>query len=252
KANEKYHYQLAIGKGVRAPNLTERYINHFNVGLDAYEYVGNPELKPEKNYQTDFSIHKTGDMLSFEVNVFASYLTNFIDGVIDTTLDKKFMPCQPPANAKRFENIDEAFQAGYEISAKYSFSKNLSIEGNLYYTYAQNLVTNEPLSEIPPLSSTIALNYKNKKFYSIISARFAAEQKRFAESAGETPSDAFNTLDLKIGYKPLKMIEFDFGINNIFNANYYEHLNRPFKNLPLQSQFYEPGRNFIFSIRLKF
>ena len=43
------HNQLGIwlGRAQRSGSLTERYINRFAVGIDAYELVGNPELKPD-------------------------------------------------------------------------------------------------------------------------------------------------------------------------------------------------------------
>jgi iron complex outermembrane recepter protein len=247
-----YSYIFAVGRGVRAPKLTERYINHFNVGADAYEYVGNPDLKPEKNYQVDFSVLKDGDVLSFNANIFASYLNDFISAYVDTTISRKFMPCQPPQYAKRFVNVDEAFQYGFEFSASYHIIKKLWLEGNVFYTRAQNIDFDEPLEEIPPLSSMVSLIYKTEKLYAALNARFVAEQNDISILSDETSSSAFNTLDLKLGYKIHKMLEIDFGINNVFDANYYEHLSRPFKNVGQSGMLYEPGRNFIFTARVKF
>jgi len=248
----KFRYQLAIGRGVRAPKLLERYINHFNIGLDAYEYVGNPDLVTEKNHQVDFSVIKEGVVFTFEVDVFASYLNDFITAIVDENLPRKFMPCQEPQYAKRFVNINEAVQYGFELSIRYKIIKNLFVEGNVYYTWAQNLDFDEPLSEIPPLSSNLSFVYKTKKLFAIVNSRFVAEQKRVSELFYETPSDAFNTLDLKVGYKVNKILEIDFGVNNIFDVNYYEHLSRPFKNIGITGMLFEPGRNFIFTVRLEF
>jgi iron complex outermembrane receptor protein len=180
------------------------------------------------------------------------YLNNYITAYVDTTLDRKFMPCMQPQHAKRFVNVDEAIQYGFELSATYKLIDNLWLEGNVYYTRAQNLDIDEPLEEIPPLSSLIALVYKTKKFYSSLNARFVAEQNEVSELSGETSSDAFNTLDIKLGYKINKMIEVDFGVNNVFDANYYEHLSRPYNNVGESGMLYEPGRNFIFTAKVKF
>ena len=43
--------EFAYGRGVRSANMIERYINHFSVGQDPYEYVGNPFLDAEVNNQ---------------------------------------------------------------------------------------------------------------------------------------------------------------------------------------------------------
>ncbi|MEN8121535.1 MAG: TonB-dependent receptor [Bacteroidota bacterium] len=250
--NKQYDLQLAIGRGVRAPKITERYINHFSIGMDAYEYVGDPFLKSEKNNQVDLTLTKAGETFAFQANVFYSYMNDYISAYVDETINKKFLPCNPPANAKRFVNIDKATQYGFELSASYKIMENLSIDGNVYYTHAQNHDFDQPLAEITPLSSTVSVNYKREKFFGVLNARFVAEQNRISEKFNESPSDAFNTLDLKLGYKPWKYLEIDLGVNNIFDANYYEHLSRPYKNMDQASLFFEPGRNFLITIRAKF
>jgi iron complex outermembrane receptor protein len=250
--NDFYALQLAIGRGVRAPKIAERYINHFSVGLDAYEYVGNPFLKSEKNNQLDLTLNKSGQSFSFQANVFFSYMTDYISAFVDTTINKKFLPCNPPANAKRYTNIDKATQYGFELSASYRFLQFWSVDGNVYYTHAQNHDADEPLSEIPPLSSTVSINYKQEKFFGVLSTRLVAGQERVSVQFNESPTPSFGTLDLKLAYKPLGFMEIDFAVNNIFDANYYEHLSRPYKNMTESSKFYEPGRNFIFTLRMKF
>lgn len=250
--NNLYALQLALGRGARAPKITERYINHFSVGLDAYEYVGNPFLKSEKNNQIDLTLSKSGKVFSFQTNIFYSYMNDYISAYVDTTINKKFLPCNPPANAKRYINIDKATQYGFELSANYKFMQFWSVNGNVYYTRAQNHDVNQPLSEIPPLSSTISVDYRKGKLFAVLNTRLVAAQNRVSEQFNETATPSYGTLDFKLGYTPLGFMEIDFAINNVFDDNYYEHLSRPYKNMTENSDFYEPGRNFIFTLRMKF
>jgi iron complex outermembrane receptor protein len=250
--NSMYNIQLAYGLGSRAPKITERYINHFTVGMDAYEYVGNPFLKSEKNNQLDLVFSKSAKIFSFQIDLFYSYMNDYITAVVDTTISKKFMPCMPPANAKRFINIDKATQYGFEVSAGYKFAKYFSLNGNVYYTHAQNDDFNEPLAEIPPLSSNLSLSYTGKKFFASINGRFVAEQTRVSKSFNESPSDGFSVFDMKLAYIATKYLTIEMGVNNIFDVTYYEHLSRPYKNMPEQSMFYEPGTNFLFSMKARF
>ncbi len=78
------HNQLGIwlGRAQRSGSLTERYINRFAVGIDAYELVGNPDLKPETNNQIDLIFTHKKDNIFFQADVFYSYLENYISGVI--------------------------------------------------------------------------------------------------------------------------------------------------------------------------
>ncbi len=250
--NNLYNIQFAYGLGSRAPKITERYINHFTVGMDAYEYVGNPFLKSEKNNQVDIVLNKSGEVFSFQVDLFYSYMTNYITAVVDTTLNKKFMACMPPAHAKRFTNIDKAIQYGFELSAGYKFANYFALSGNVYYTHAQNIDFDEPLAEIPPLTGNLSLSYTRKKLFANLSGRFVAEQTRVSASFNESPSDGFSVFDAKLAYTAIKNLSLEMGINNIFDVTYYEHLSRPYKNMPEQSMFYEPGRNFLFSVKVKF
>jgi len=68
----------------------------------------------------------------------------------------------------------------------------------------------------------------------------------------ESPSDGFSVFDMKIAYIPVKYLTIEMGVNNIFDVTYYEHLSHPYKNMPEQSMFYEPGRNFLFSVKARF
>lgn len=43
-----------------------------------------------------------------------------------------------------------------------------------------------------------------------------------------------------------------FSVLNIWNATYYEYLNRPFRNMPESGILYEPGRNFTAMVRYNF
>ena len=184
--------------------------------------------------------------------VFYSYMNDYISAYVDTTINKKFLPCNPPANAKRYVNIDKATQYGFELAGSYHFMEYWSLDANIYYTHAQNHDVDQPLAEIPPLSSTISLNYKKQKFFGVMNTRLVAAQNRVSEQFDETPSPSFGVLDFKFGYILWKYLEIDLGVNNVFNANYYEHLSRPYKNMDEPSEFYEPGRNFLFTLRAKF
>ena len=249
-----FYIQWAAGRGVRSAELTEKFINHFSVGLDAYEYVGNPHLKPEVNYQTDIIISKKWNVVHIYTDVFYSYLNNFITAYVDTTLQKKFMPCIPPAHAKRFTNIDKASMLGFEASVDFFFAKYFKYGLSGGYTYAQNVSWDEPLPEIPPFTVNTVLGFDSKKVNAEIRARYAAEQNRVSTSFSETSSPSFIVADIAASYAPFKFMEIKASITNLFDTNYYEHLSRAYKNMGpgTGSDYYEPGRSFNIGVRFKF
>ncbi len=250
--NEGTSIQWALGRGVRTPELLERYINHFSVGMDAYEYVGNPYLNPEINYQTDLKIEKRWNSAIIYGDVFYSYLNNYITARVDTSLDRKFLPCMNPKNAKRFMNVKKAFMYGFEAGLEVQFLNKFSFNLGAGYTYAQNISWDEPLSEIPPFAVNTSLNYKAEKLEAALSARIVAKQARVSESFSETETPGFTLTDFKIHYTPVEMLKLYFSITNVFDVNYVEHLSRAYKNMDVQSLYYEAGRSFNIGMKLNF
>ena len=244
--------QLSIGRGQRAAELLERYINHFNVGMDAYEYIGNPYLESEVNNQVDLTVKNVNGKFFWSANVFYSYMHNYITAIVDETIPRKFMPGTEPLYTKRFINIDKAWQTGFDMEIGYNFTEALSGTIGSYYTRAENVDFNEPLSEIPPLTGIFSIKYKKEKYWTEFRGRLVAEQNRVAESFDESTSPGFSVFDLMAGYSPIKNIDINLALKNLLNANYYEHLSRPFDNQSETGMLYEPGRSFRIGLTVRF
>ncbi len=259
-ANASLHYrltgdwalQLALGRGVRSANMIERYINHFTVGQDPHEYVGDPHLRPEANHQAELSLTRSGERLTLSANAFFSYFADYITAAVDSSLRRKYMPMQEPRFAKRFQNIDAATQAGFELSASYRLLPHLSAYGSLAYTRAQNLDWDEPLAEIPPLEGIAGLKYERARWWVDGRGRFVDQQDRTAASFAETTTPGFSVFDLRAGWKPTGALTLGLAVRNLFDRHYYEHLNRSFVNMPESGVLFEPGRNVSLFARLSF
>lgn len=111
-------HSLAIhfGRGVRSPDLTERYIKFLVVGYDNYDYLGNPQLKPEVNYQSDLilqlNLNKIGKL---NLDLYASLVENYISGVIlpSSVATPKSMGA---IGVKQFNNTGQARFFGFETT----------------------------------------------------------------------------------------------------------------------------------------
>ena len=250
---EGFQTQLAIGRGVRTASMIERYINHFNVGVDPYEYVGNPNLKPEVNTQIELSFIKNFEPIEIGATVFYSFLTDYILPVVNEDIPRKFMPTTPPVVAKQFINIDKAFQTGVEFSFNYKATNKLTFTSDLSYTQAENKDFNEPLAHIPPFMANLGAKYEEDNFWIALSSRLVANQSRIAASYMEQETPGFGTLDLRVGFEPYKGLSIGAALLNIFDKTYYEHLNFSYSNSDILSgKIYEPGRNFTTYIKYKF
>ncbi|MFK5891341.1 MAG: TonB-dependent receptor [Flavobacteriaceae bacterium] len=248
-----FQTQLAIGRGVRTASMVERYINHFNVGVDPYEYVGNPNLKPEVNNQIELSFKKKYKIIEMGASVFYSFLSDYITAQVNSNIPRKFMPTTPPVIAKQFINVSKASQSGFEFSFSIKASDKLKFTSDFSYTRAQNIDFDEPLAQIPPFMTNLGVKYEREKLWVALSSRLIAKQNRISTSFMEEKSPGFGTVDIRTGFEPYKGLSIGAALLNVFDKTYYEHLNFSYSNSNILSgKIFEPGRNFTTYIKYNF
>lgn len=248
-----FQSQLAIGRGVRTASMTERYINHFSVGVDPYEYVGNPNLKPEVNTQIEMAFKKKFETIEIGATIFHSFLSDYITPVVNVNIPRKFMPTTPPTVAKQFINLNEATQTGFEFLFNYKASEKIMFSSEVSYTQAENKDFNEPLAHIPPFMANLGAKYESTYYWFALNTRLVATQARISPSFMEQETPGFGTLDFRAGITPFKGFSLGFAVLNIFDKTYYEHLNFSYSNSNILSgKIYEPGRNFTTYCKYQF
>jgi iron complex outermembrane receptor protein len=248
-----FQTQFAIGRGVRTASMIERYINHFTVGVDPYEYVGNPNLKPEVNTQIELSFNKKYEKVEIGGAVFYSFLRDYISAKVNPDFPRKFMPTTPPTVSKQFINLDKAFQTGVEFNFKIKATDKLSFLTEVSYTKAENQDLNEPLPQVPPFKANLSLHFEEDNFWMSLNSRLVSKQDRISESFMESETPGYGTLDYRVGFTPFDGFTIGAAVLNIFDKSYYDHLNFSYKNSnSLSGNIYEPGRNFTTYLKYKF
>ncbi|MCB0642074.1 MAG: TonB-dependent receptor [Phaeodactylibacter sp.] len=240
---------LFLGRVQRSGSLTERFINYFPVGQDPYEMLGNPQLKPEVNNQADLSIKWKRPKTTLQLDGFVGYLQDYISSQIDTNLQVRIASSP---GVRQFLNIEAALKTGFEFSWSQVLGLGLQHQLALAYTYGQDLSLNEPLPEIAPLDLRYTLRgqYFGERLQPQIRFRQVLEQARISTEFGETTTPAFTLIDLQIAYQINDVLRIQFAVDNIFNANYYEHLSRAVRGQALP--IYARGRNFTISASATF
>ena len=248
--NKNFSLGLWLGMASRSPGITERYINSFPVGLDPYEMLGNPDLKPEINNQLDVVFQYQTSRTNINVNVFTSMLRDYISSEIREDIDPA-MPTSP--GVRQFVNIKKALMTGFEISWLQEFSSVISHEMSLNYTYGENRTVDEPLPEIPPLEFRYRLmgSFAKNKVQPEIMFRHAAKQDRIALLYGETETPGFSVVDAKFTYHLKSFLTATGGVQNMFDTAYYEHLARSVRNATSRP-IYSPGRSFYLTLTISF
>jgi iron complex outermembrane receptor protein len=270
KLGKFFELDLAVGRGVRSPNMVERFIILLPVSFDNYEYYGNPQLKPEVNYEGDLTfkfLHpKAGD---FGLTGFYSYVQDFINGkLVPSSVQKPLS--QSVLGVKQFINYDQAWFTGFEFSWALSATYKLGAAVTAAYTYGvypkatkyvldptkipsqqivgEEEVKNDAIPEIPPFEANFRLSYRflKDKLIPRISYRMVLSQNHVSSAYYESKTPGFNIFGASLTYRPNKYISVVGGVNNIFNVDYYEHLNRRTQGTLIN--LYEPGRVFFVNL----
>lgn len=249
--SDRLFFEIAYGRGVRSANMIERFINKFNVGQDSYTYTGNPDLKAEINNQFEIGINGYEKLngfintIHFDASVYYADLDHYISAVLS--------PDNNSTN-KVFTNIKNAYKTGAEVSAKFDFATYYFIKTDFSYVYARNKDLDESLPLIPPFSTRISAGFENSKFWGNIQYNIIAKQDEIAPSFGEVSTKGYQTMDLRLGYRPKENWSLGLSGLNIFDKTYHNHLNFAFRNqagfasVPINEQ----GRNFTMFIQYKF
>ncbi|MBZ9651874.1 TonB-dependent receptor domain-containing protein [Psychroflexus montanilacus] len=256
--------EFAFGRGVRSANMIERFINHFQVGQDPFEYIGNPYLDAEVNNQ--FEVAYTGkkildgaiNRLDWGASVYFSHFENYIVAIIDPTKTRKFMPNQEPLNPKVFRNLEDAYKTGFEANLGVNFLNNFQFDAEVAYVYARNEDLSESLPLTPPLRSKFSLQYNKNKFWAATDLRVVSQQDELATSFGENQATpGYQLVDFRLGYELIPGLNLGAAVLNAFDEQYYDHLNFAFRNqananLSSMERLTDPGQNFTVFVKYAF
>jgi len=246
--NKGTQVQFAYGLGTRSASMVERYIYHFSIGSDSYEYVGNPFLKAEKNNQFELAFKHKKNKINVGTSVFYSIMKDYISAIVrddDPSFETIFV--NPFTHAKQYVNVD-ANQIGFDAYFNYKITTQLEFLSDIAYTKATNETYDEPLAQIAPLSAHLGLKFENKSYWFDLRTQFVAEQDQLSASFKETvPTPGYTTFDIRVGVEPIKGLKLGAAALNIFDEAYYDHLNFTFKNTldnVVGGRIFEPGRSF--------
>ena len=218
--------RINLASGFRAPNLAELTSNGVHEGTNRFE-IGNPNLKNEKNLQTDIALEYGSEHFEF----FANGFYNKINDYIFIEPNGEFVDNNPVYNYIQ----QDANLFGGEIG--FHFHPHpldwLHVQSS-YESVIGQLDNDDYLPLIPAnkLSNTIRLEFNNsqktiKRSYAFITLNTIFDQNKIA--AFETSTEGYNLLNAGVGAN-LKLFKQDVELavtaSNILNKDYVSHLSR--------------------------
>jgi iron complex outermembrane receptor protein len=217
---------------VRTADATERY-------FAKPDWVGNPQIKPEKHRQFDTGANWEHGNSSFSFNLYYDDIENYIlrDWV---------------HNTMTYRNI-EAHIYGGEISLSLLPSATWQLSAAASWTFGKNETDGRYLPQIPAHEGKISLEKHRNHWLYGLRFNFSARQNRIDPQSGldVIPTPGWSTWDTFAQYKINQHWQLDAGIDNLLDREYAQHLNRKdaLGNVALVN---EPGRTLWGRILYRF
>ncbi|WP_138431513.1 TonB-dependent receptor [Fodinibius saliphilus] len=249
-ANQHWTLGAGLGSVVRTADATERYSDRIpaSKAQTSAEFVGNPDLDPERSTQADLWIDATYQSWNLSLNLFGRQLDEYI--TFEATNLQKRLPLSPDT-VFRYINGKACFW-GFDLSASYRIINALSLNGSAHYLWGKDISLNEPALGISPFGIDGGLRYESPDRPWFVEGTFhwITEQDRVATTRGETSTDGYLTAEIKTGLTAWNRLSLQAGVENVTNTQYVNHLNA--KNPFSKQSIPEPGRVFHLDITYKF
>ncbi len=253
--SERWSASIGAGTVVRTADALERYADRFpaSKAQTSAEFVGNPNLDPERSTQADLWLEGRYARFSVSLSGFARQMTDYI--TLAPTDAAPLLPLSPPT-VFRYVNGEATFY-GAEARAAYAPLRALTLHLGASYLWGQDERLDEPALGVMPPSADLGARVEPfgsaafaETLYLEGTLHLVAEQTRVAAARGETPTDGYATADLRLGYSPTGRVLLRAGVENLTDADFSNHLNakNPFTSTPLP----EPGRVFFVNVSYAF
>lgn len=216
-------------EGYRAPAVTETLVDGLHPAFDAsgmtFQFVPNPDLRPEVGKTLEFGINYSHDNLFRDgdaVRVKAAYFHNDVEDYIEPT---EVPPYGFPVLFNyQYVNIANAELEGFEFEASYDAGWMFAGLA-AHHIRGHNADTGETLYSIPAdkVSTTLGFRFLEEKLS--VGGTWHAVSARHDVPTGTEPSDAYNVVNLFATYQPNENFSLGASIDNVFDEYYQPYLN---------------------------
>jgi len=228
------NFEYGFAQKTRSPNLYERSpwstnsmameMNNF-VG-DGNGYVGNPDLKPEVAHTLSITgdWHSEDRSYEFKVTPYYTAVKDYIDAVRLPTSGTD----QNATRTTGFVKLSYANQTarlyGIDLSGRMPLTKTsmggFGLKGLLNYTNGKNTDTGDDLYNIMPLNAKLTLTHQIGGWSNSAELVAVKSKDNVSDVRNEIKTPGYGLANLRASYTTGKL-RFDFGIENVFDREYY-------------------------------
>ncbi len=237
--NDANALNCALGYGMRGGTTSELYGFYLFNASDGFDYLGNPQLEPEKLLTAELGHTLKKSRYEITSAVFLQQYFDYIFGVNTSYAAMTY----GGRGVREYQNIGPSTFWGVEAGAKYLFTKSVSATAEL--EYLRGFRPQEDLPLVPPLQASLGLDWRYHKFTFLLKGRLAADQPHYNSKYGDRYTPGYALADFAVNYQAsVKKIQVKaaLAVNNLFDTYYRDHLS--WGGIPAM------GRNVILKLQL--
>jgi iron complex outermembrane recepter protein len=240
-----------LGLRSRPAGINERYYA-FAPAPDGYQ-LGNPTLSQEKLLEGELGATWSTSWLTASA---AIYLHRIFDYVLPTTIAREDVNGDGTADLVRGYRNVEARLFGAELQLVPRAGRFVSFPTTASALRGDDLTYARPLPLIPPFQLRTAVRVQSAgetSYWGEAGVRVVATQSRVDLAYSEDRTPGFAVAHVRTGASLWGRVRLELGVENLFDANYHEHLMRDavmaVGDLRAGEAIPEPGRFAYVNVR---
>lgn len=225
---------------------TERFPDYWELFSPVFGPQGTKDIfntiNSEKTTQLDVGTQYNGERVNGWISAYLGRVNDFI----------LFRYSPTNAAISQADNINATIM-GAETGGSYQLTDNWKTDVSLAYSWGRNTRDKQPLPQIPPLETRLALTWEKGNWSSMGLLRVVSHQNRISLNEGNvvgkdfSRSAGFSVFSANSSYRVNSALNLSIGVDNLFNKTYSEHLNLAGNSsfgYSAKTSVNEPGRTF--------
>jgi iron complex outermembrane receptor protein len=252
--NKEWNLTANFGEAYRYPTVTELYQN---ITVNGVTYLANPLLAPEHDFNGELNVERHWNDGRVRLTLFEERTNN---ALISQTNFVTNAATNAQSAQTSVTNVAAIRMQGIELSGQKDdvAIKGLQLFGSVTYvdsrilsdatfisTIGGTTADGKRVPNVPDWRATLGATYRpNESWAYTVAARYSGKQYSTLDNTDVVSHvfgafDDYFVVDMKVHYNTTKNLSFDFGIDNLFNEQYF--LFHPF-----------PGRTYVLSGKYTF
>ncbi len=232
--------EASFSYGLRGPTTPERYGYYLFNAADGYDYLGNPDLRPERlaTYALAYKLRQKNGQVKGEAywQAYRDYIFGAFEEGSPLTARSR--------GIRRYAN--EAAASFWGLSAQGQWQLNAwNLRGTLKWNQGQ-LSDGEYPPLLPPLQGSVNGAYSFKEHWQVGGQlRWALAQRRFNRDFRERATPGYALADCRVAYRGLqKSFDWELALagRNLLDQYYFPHTSI--------NRIASPGRNLVLELKV--